>query len=119
MLQSNVVTMMQYINHLHNEYTQPNYAICRQILTVDIEGEYFGDNVICHYPTSVQVCFSVTTMHEILYGIGKEVWKIAFHSILEIFHSIHSGIFHIPYRNFRSIPFHSISCPAEKTLEQG
>ena len=47
-----------------------------------------------------------------------EVWKIVFHSILEIFHSIpfHSGIFHIPYQNFRSIPFHvpfhSIPCPA-------
>ena len=31
-----------------------------------------------------------------------KIWKIVFHSILEIFHS---GIFHIPYRNFRSIPF--------------
>ena len=37
-----------------------------------------------------------------------EVLKIVFHFILEI------GIFHIPYRNFRSIPFHfpfhSIPC---------
>ena len=33
-----------------------------------------------------------------------EVWKIVFHFILEIFHSI--PFWHIPYRNFRSIPFH-------------
>ena len=40
-----------------------------------------------------------------------EVWKIVLHSILEIFITLHSGIFHILYRNFRSIPFHSIPFP--------
>ena len=43
--------------------------------------------------------------------------EIVFHFILEIFHSIpflkpsipfHSGIFHIPYRNFHSIPYHAL-----------
>ena len=42
-----------------------------------------------------------------------EVWKIVFHFILEIFHSI--PFWHLPYRNFHSIsfhfPFHSILCP--------
>ena len=37
-----------------------------------------------------------------------EVWKKVFHSILEIFILIHCGIFHIPYQNFRSIPYHAL-----------
>ena len=49
--------------------------------------------------------FSVNTMHKIQYGIGMEVWKIAFHSILEIFHSI--PFWHLPY-SLPKFPFHSI-----------
>ena len=41
-----------------------------------------------------------------------EVWKIVFHFILEIFHSI--PFWHLPYRYFRSIPFsipfHALGC---------
>ena len=32
-----------------------------------------------------------------------EIWKIVFHFILEVFHSI--PFWHLPYRNFRSFPF--------------
>ena len=49
--------------------------------------------------------FSVNTMREIWYGIGMEVWKIVFHSILEIFHSI--PFWHLPY-SIPKFPFHSI-----------
>ena len=41
-----------------------------------------------------------------------EVWKIVFHSILEIFHSI--PFWHLPYSipkfPFHSIPFHTMPC---------
>ena len=37
---------------------------------------------------TIRIYFSVNAMSEIWYGIGMEVWKIVFHSILEIFHSI-------------------------------
>ena len=40
-----------------------------------------------------------------------EVWKIVFHSILEIFHSI--PFWHLPY-SIPKFPFHSIPCPAKK-----
>ena len=43
---------MQYVHclrHVHNQST----AICRQIICIDIEIEYFCDKIIYHYPTSV------------------------------------------------------------------
>ena len=55
--------------------------------------------------------FSVNTMHKILYEIGVKVWKIVFHFILEILHSIQaSSIFHTDI----SVPFHSIPCPGRR-----
>ena len=66
----------------------------------------------------IRIYFFVNTMHKIQYGIGSEIWKIVFHFILEIFHSIPFWHLHIPYRNFCSIsfyfPFHSIPCPQER-----
>ena len=44
--------MMQYVHYLRNINNQST-AICRQILPVDIEVEYFCDDIIYHYPTSV------------------------------------------------------------------
>ena len=44
--------MMQYIHRLRNVHNQTT-AISRQIIPVDIEVEYFCDNIICHYTTSV------------------------------------------------------------------
>ena len=41
-----------------------------------------------------------------------EVWKIVFHSILEIFHFI--PFWHLPY-SIPKFPFHSIPCPANHT----
>ena len=43
---------MQYVPCLRIINYQ-NTAICWQILPVDIEVEYFCDNIIYHYPTSV------------------------------------------------------------------
>ena len=43
-----------------------------------------------------------------------EVWKIVFHSILEIFHSI--PFWHLPY-SILKFPFHSIPCPADECCD--
>ena len=54
--------------------------------------------------------FSVNTMHK---SSLKLVWKYGRLSSLPFLKSsipFHSGIFHIPYRNFRSIPFHTMPC---------
>ena len=56
--------------------------------------------------------FSLNTMHKILCGIGMEVWKIVFHSMPEIFHSI--PFWQLPYSKPKfpfHFPFHSIPCP--------
>ena len=46
-------------------------------------------------------------MSEIECGIGMEIWKIVFHSNLEIFHSIlASSIFHAKIY----VPFHTMPC---------
>ena len=37
--------------NIHNQTT----TICRPIIPVDIEVEYFCDNIICHYPTSLYI----------------------------------------------------------------
>ena len=52
--------------------------------------------------------FFVNTMHKIYNEIGMEVWKIVFHFILEIFHSI--PFWRLPY-SIPKFPFHSIPCP--------
>ena len=50
----NVITMMQYIHCLRNIHNQST-AIYQQILRLDIEVEYFCDNIIYHYPTFVYI----------------------------------------------------------------
>ena len=74
-------------------YTQSNSKYrdlsTNTVICIDIEVEYFCDNIIYHYPTSV--C----------------IWYGRLSSI-----PFHSGIFHIPYRNFCSIPFHTMPCHA-------
>ena len=44
-LNCNLLTMMQYLHRLRNVHNQST-AICRQIICVDIEVEYFYDTVI-------------------------------------------------------------------------
>ena len=44
-LNCNLLTMMQYVHCLRNVHNQST-AICRQIICVDIEVEYFCDNII-------------------------------------------------------------------------
>ena len=101
-LNCNVLTMMQYVGlhclrNVHNQST----AICRQIVSADILKLNTSATIFLSLP-DISMYFSVNTMHEIKYGIGMEVWKIVFHSVLQIFH--------FPHRNFHSIPFHSIPC---------
>ena len=61
-----VAMSLQYdaLRILFPQYKQPKYAICRQILPVDIEVEYFCDNIIYHHPTSEYI-FLQYTMHKI------------------------------------------------------
>ena len=84
--------MMQYVHCLRNKNNQST-AICRQVLPVDIEVEYFSDNIYLPSP-NIGVYFSVNTMHKIWCEIGMEVWKIVLHFILEIFRSI--PFWHLP-----------------------
>ena len=105
-LNCNVLTTMQYVHCLRNVHNQ-SIAICRQIMCVDIEVEYFCDNIVYHYPTLVFIFLQIQCTKSSM----ELVWKIVFHSILEIFHSI--PFWHLPY-SIPKFPFHSIPCPVEK-----
>ena len=52
----NVLTMMQYVHCFSNINNQIT-AICRQIIRVDIEVDYFYDKILYHHPTSVCISF--------------------------------------------------------------
>ena len=54
--------MMQYVHCLRNVHNQ-NTAICRQIICVDNEVEYFCDNILSL--PDIGMYFSVNAMHEI------------------------------------------------------
>ena len=56
----NVLSMMQFLRCLRNINNQ-NTAICRQVIRVDIEVEYFCDNIIYHHSTSVCI-FNAQTL---------------------------------------------------------
>ena len=98
-----VLTMRQYVHCLRNTNNQST-AICRQIIRVDIEVEYFCDNIVCHHPTSVCIFLQIQYTKS---SMGL-VWKYRRNSSIPVLkYSIpfYFGIFHIPYRNFRSIAF--------------
>ena len=82
---------------------QPKYRdlSTNNSLCVDIEVKYFCDNIIYHYPTSVPVFFCNYNARNLVWKYGR-LSSVPF---LKSFISFHSGIFHIPYRNFRSISF--------------
>ena len=61
-LNCNLLTMMQYVHSLRNVHNQST-AICRQIICVDIEVEYFCDNIII--TKDIGMYFFVNTRHEI------------------------------------------------------
>ena len=98
--------MMQYVYCLCNVHYQST-AICRKIICVDIELEYFCGNII------------ITTRRRYVFfceynaqnSSMELVWKYGRLSSIPFLKSsipFHSGIFHIPYRNFRSIPYHAL-----------
>ena len=94
---------MHYVHCLCNVHNQST-AICRQILCVDIEVEY-----------SVTMLF-ITTRHRYVffckYNAQNLVWNwyggLSSIPFLKSSIPFHSGIFHIPYRNFCSIPYHAL-----------
>ena len=59
-LNCNLLTMMQYVHCLRNVHNQST-AICRQILRVDIEVEYFCDNIIVTIPHRYHTCQHLKT----------------------------------------------------------
>ena len=61
-LNCNVLTMMQYVHCLRNVRNQST-AICRLKICVDIEVEYFCDNILSL--PDIGVYFSANTMHEL------------------------------------------------------
>ena len=100
--------MMEYVHFLRNINNQST-AICRQIIRVDIEVEYLCDNIIYHC-MFLQIQCKKFSM--------ELVWKYERLSSISFLKSsipVHCGIFHSPYRNFCSIPFHfpfhSMPCP--------
>ena len=102
-LNCNVFITMQYVHCLRNVHNQ-SIVICRQILCVDIEVEYFCDSIVYHYPTLVFIFLQIQCTKSSM----ELVWKYGRLSsipFLKSFIPFHSGIFHIPYQNFRSIPF--------------
>ena len=114
-LNCNVLTMMQYIHCLHNVHNQST-AICRQIICVDIEVEYFCDNIIYHYPTSVCMFCKCNARNLVWNWYGSMEDCLPFHFRNLPFHSIlASSIFHTEISvPFHSI-FHSIPCPGKNT----
>ena len=71
-------TMMQFVRCLRNINNQ-NTAICRQVIRVDIEVEYFCDNIIYHHSTLVCI-FNAQNLVPVwnYYGSMKEC--LSFHS---------------------------------------
>ena len=104
-LNCNLRTMMQYVHCLRNIHNQST-ANCRQIICVDIEVEYFCNNVI------------ITTRHRYVffckYNARNLVWN--WYGRLSSIPFLKSSIpfWHLPYSipkfPFHSI-FHSIPCP--------
>ena len=63
------------------------------------------DNVIYHHPTSVCIFLLIQCTKSSM----KLIWKygrLSSNSFLKYSIPFYFGVFHIPYRNFRFIPFH-------------
>ena len=99
--------------------TQPRYCD----LSTNTMRRYWSWILLWQYYLSlpdIGMYFSVNTMHK---SSMELIWKYGRLSSIPFLKSsipFHSGIFHIPYRNFRSIPFHfpfhSIPCPESNTV---
>ena len=90
---------MEYVHFLRNINNQST-AICRQIIRVDIEVEYLGDNII-YYCIFLQIIQFKKSSMELVWKYGR-LSSIPF---LKSSIPVLCGIFHRPYQNFRSIPF--------------
>ena len=78
-LDTRLFTMMQYVHCLRNVHNQST-AICRQIICVDIEVEYFCDNIIYHYPTSVCIFCEYNAQNLVWNWYGSMEDCLPFHS---------------------------------------
>ena len=92
----NVLTMMQCVLCLRNKHNQRT-MICPQIVCVDIEVEYFCDNIIYNSPTSVQ--YYVFLYLQCTKSSMELVWK--YRRLSSIFYAEIS----IPF----SISYHALS----------
>ena len=104
-----VLTMMQYVHCLRNINYQST-AICRQIIRVDIEVEYFCDNIFYHHRTTVCI-FLYMQCSKSSVELVRKYGRLSSIPFLKSSVPFHSGIFHIPHRNFHFILFHFIPCP--------
>ena len=105
----NVLTMMQYVHCLRSINNQSS-AICKQILPVDIEVEYFCNNIIYHHSTSVCIFLQIPCTKSSM-NLLRKYGRLSSISFLKSSIPFHSGIFHIPYRNFHTLP-----CPDFRIL---
>ena len=103
--------MMQYVHCLRTINNQST-AICRQIIRVDIEVEYFCDNIIYQYHHRTAVCiFLYMQCTKSSVELVRKYGRLSSIPFLKSSVPFHSGIFHIPHRNFHFILFHFIPCP--------
>ena len=92
---------MQYVRclrYINNQST----AICRQIIGVDIEVEYFCDNIIYHHPTSASYVFLQVQCSKSSMDL---VWKYGRLSSIPF---LKSSIHFILASSISKFPFHSI-----------
>ena len=101
---------MHYVHCLCNVHNQST-ALCLQILCVDIEVEYFCDNIIYHYSTSVCIFLWIQCTKSSM----ELVWKYGRLSSIPFLKSS-IPFWHLPYSipkfAFHSIfiPFHTMPC---------
>ena len=113
-LNCNVLTMMQYEHCLRNVPNQST-AICRQIICVDIEAEYFCDNIIYHYPISICIFLLILctkSSMELVWKYGRLSSIPFLKSSIPFWHLSYS----IPNFPLHFIPFHIMPCLPLSTL---
>ena len=95
---------MQYAHCLRNTNNQST-TICWQTISVDIEVEYFCDNVIYHHPTSVCIFLQKQCTKSSM----ELIWKYERLSSIPFLKSS-IPFWHLPY-SISKLLFHSIPCP--------
>ena len=107
----NALTLMQYVHCLRNIHNWGT-TVCRQIVYV----EHFYENIIYHYP---HIFFCKSPVRNLVWNwLEWEYGRFSSIPFLKSSMPFHSGIFHIPYRNFRSIPYHALRRTFRRMISQ-